>query len=84
MQSLLLTKGKIVIRDPKSFERHRELLQSELKKDMADAISYMSNFLGLDMTVLGLNSIVNRHETVFPISLTGVATVFLRLLTLGK
>ena len=62
--SLLLTNGKFVIRNPKAYERHRELLQSDLKNDFNAAVSEISDLLGIDLTTLALNSVVNRHQTV--------------------
>ena len=62
--SILLTKGKFVIPNPKGFERHRELLQSELNNDFTHAISGISDLLRIDMTALGLNSVQNRFQTV--------------------
>ena len=62
--SLLLTKGKFVVRNPKAYERHRELLQSELKCDFDAAITEVSDLLGIRMTTLALNSVANRYQTV--------------------
>ena len=62
--SLLLTNGKLVVRNPKAYERHRELLQSELKNDFDDAITEVSDLLGIRMTILTQNSVANRHQTV--------------------
>ena len=60
--SLLLTKGKIVLRNPKAFERHRELLQTKLNKNLTDAILKTSDLLGINMSRLSLNSVVNRFQ----------------------
>lgn len=64
MVSIPLTKGKFVIRNPKSYERHRELLQSELKNDFDAAVAEVSDLLGIRLTPLGQNSFANRYQKV--------------------
>jgi len=63
-ESLLITKGKFVIHNPKSFERHRELLQLELNNYLTKSISEISELLDMDITNLGLNSRKNRRQVI--------------------
>lgn len=60
--TLLLSNGKLVIRNPKGFERHRELLCTNLKDDYMSAITHISDLLNIDLHRLGQNSLKNRSQ----------------------
>lgn len=55
--SRVCTKGKFIIRNPKGFERHAELLCSDLKNDLIAAVSDISDLLGINVDILE-----NRHQ----------------------
>ena len=60
--SILLTRGRFVIRNPKAFERHRALLCTSLAGDFAGALAEVSRRLGLDLRRLGDLHVRNRDE----------------------
>lgn len=62
--SLLFTKGKLVIRNPKGYERHREILLTTLKNDLSDSVSDMSSLLNKDLSHLKGIHLHNRQDTV--------------------
>ena len=60
--SLIVTKGKHVIRNPKGYERHRELLCTILNKDFLGAIADISDLLNIDLSRLKGIYLSNRKE----------------------
>jgi len=60
--SLLCTNGQRVIRNPKGFERHRELLCTTLHDDFVEATAAVSGLLNMDLRRLCALHVRNRDE----------------------
>ena len=77
--SLFLTKGRIVIRNPKHYERHKEILCKTLQKDLVSAVSRMSEKLSLDLSFFGGVHLNNRGEETSQYRLLSLYTLIEQL-----
>ena len=79
--SLLFTKGKLVIRNPKAYERHRELLCTTLNKYFLDAIPDISDLVNKDLSNLKGINLSNRKETTSQYRILSLHTLLEQLKT---